>query len=187
MQSQLHHVVGTRILRYQHVGVPFLPSLFVAHGAVHEFFLLLFHPSVGIVEIAPVASLVAQRQDGDAGIVLCAAVHILNAVHVSLFPVGVIGQRATRFAFVAHAVALNVGFVIDVKAILIGKFINAVSLRIMAQPDGIDVVLLHQRKVAADEFFGDIVAGEWVVLVEVHALELHRLTIHEQHRVCPVG
>ena len=40
-------------------------------------------------------------------------------------------------------------------------------LRIVAQTNGIDIVLLHQFKVFAHQFFGNIVTGCFVVLVNV--------------------
>ena len=68
--------------------------------------------------------------------------------------------------------AFNIGFIVYIETIFVTKLIELAVLRIVAQTNGIDIVLLHQFKVFAHQFFGNIVTGCFVVLVNVHTLHL---------------
>ena len=168
------------ILRHNHVGVPLHFGALVAHRAVHEGLFVFLKKEVALIEVIAVASFVAQRPDGDARVILVAHEHVVNAFEVLLQPVGVVAQGLTFGKVVIHAVAFDVSLVVDVEAVFVAEFVETAVLRIVAQAHGVDVVTLHQLKVAAHEFFGHIVSGGWVMLVDVHAFELDRLTVDEQ-------
>ena len=51
----------------------------------------------------------------------------------TLHSVWVVAQRATLAQVVAHAVALDVGLVIDIESVFCGQFVEAVALWVMAE------------------------------------------------------
>ena len=176
------------VLGHEHVSIPLPFSPFVVHGAVHAVLLFLLHPEVGLVEVIAIACLVAQRPEGYAGVVLVSFVDVLRAVEVWFEPFGVVAQGATFTQVVVHAVALDVGFVIDVDAVFVAELIEAAVLRVVAEAHGVDVVLLHQREVEAHLLLGHVVARVLVVLVDIHAFQLQWLSVDvEQGELSAAG
>ena len=55
----------------------------------------------------------------------------------------------------------------------------------MGEADGIDVVPLHRLEILAHQFFGNVMSRLGIMLVDIHALELDRLAIEEQHVIRP--
>ena len=86
----------------------------------------------------------------------------------------------TLAEIVAPAVRLDVGLVVNVKADLVAEFVELPVLRIVAETYRIDIVGLHQLQVLAAELSRDIMTGSLVMLVDIDALELDRLAVHEE-------
>ena len=179
--SHFPEPVGAGILGDDHVRVPVKFGPFVDDGAVLSILFQGLEGLVGLVEIDAVAGLVAQRQDGDAGVVGRAAVHVQRAVHVLGQPFGLVAQGA--FRGIAHGVALDIGLVIHVEAQGVAQFVEFPRLGIVAGADGVDVGLSHEQKVLEDVFLRHIMPGIRIVLVQVHALELHRLSVEQKNTV----
>ena len=81
---------------------------------------------------------------------------------------------------VAPAVRLYVGLVVNVKADLVAEFVELPVLWIVAETYRIDIVGLHQFQILAAELSRDIMTGSLVMLVDIDALELDRLAVHEE-------
>ncbi len=165
-----------RVLRHVHVAVPLPLRAFVTDGAVHAALavLLVGYELVSQIEVVAVARLVAERPDGDAGVVLVDFVHVVDAVEVRRFPCGVVCERTALVEAVTHSVRLDVGFAIDIQA----YFVETSGLRVVAGAHGVDVVAAHDLQVAAQVLLREVVARELVVLVDVHALELDGAAVH---------
>ena len=174
---------GAGILRHVHVAVPLPLRPLVADGTVHAGELAVLDPEVGLVEVVAVAGLVAEGPDGDAGVVLVALVHVDGTVHVGGEPLGVVAEGSALAQVVVHAVRLDIGLIVDVQSVLVAELVETAALGIMGQTDGIDVVLLHQLQVTADQVLGDIVAGKGIVLVGIDALELDGLAVDVEEHV----
>ena len=86
----------------------------------------------------------------------------------------------TLAEIVAPAVRLDVGLVVNVKADLVAEFVELPVLRIVAETYRIDIVGLHQLQVLAAKLSRDIMTGSLVMLVDIDALELDRLAVHEE-------
>ena len=93
-------------------------------------------------------------------------------------PVGIVAERAVEV--VAHAVGLDVGFVIDIESEGIAELVELARLGIMAGADGVDIGRPHQGQVLQDLLSVGIVACRLAVFVEVDALELDGLAVHEE-------
>ena len=179
--------VGAGIHGVQEVGIPFVGGPLVNHRAVLAVLFQGFELLVGVVEVYAVAGFVAQGQDGDAGVVGRAAVHVQGTVYVLDVPVGVIAQGFVQV--VAHAVALDVGLVVHVKAQGVAEFVELARLGIVAGADGVDVGKAHEFQVFQDVLPGYIVTGIGIVLMQVRALEFHGLAVHKEsmHHLVAVG
>ena len=86
----------------------------------------------------------------------------------------------TLAEIVAPAVRLDVGLVVNVKADLVAEFVELPVLWIVAETYRIDIVGLHQLQVLAAKLSRDIMTGSLVMLVDIDALELDRLAVHEE-------
>ena len=146
------------------VGIEVLLGALVLYGAVG---LDRFEPAVGVLEVDPVAGLVAQRPDGDRRVVLAPLVHAPRAVHVSLEPGGILGQRSRA---VTHAMRLDVGLVDDIESVAVAQVVPIGIVGIVGATHRIDVVLLHQLYIFQHQLLahGAAAVGE---LVAVHPLD----------------
>ncbi len=174
-----------RVLRHVHVAVPLPLRAFVTDGAVHAALavLLVGYELVSQIEVVAVARLVAERPDGDAGVVLVDLVHVVYAVEMRRFPRGVVCERAALVEAVTHSVRLDVGFAIDIQAYFVAQFVKTSGLRVVAGAHGVDVVAAHDLQVAAQILLREVVARELVVLVDIHSLELDRLAVYQKYFV----
>ena len=73
---------------------------------------------------------------------------------------------------------LDVRFVAKVEPILIRQLIETTLLRIVSQPNGIDVVGLHQAEIFANGLFVQHVTVLFVVFVVVHPFDIDPLAVH---------
>ena len=112
--------------------------------------------------------------------VLVAFVHVDSTVHVWLQPFRVVTQCTTLAQVVVHTVAFDIGFVIDIDTQFVAKVIELVALRIVAEANSVQVVLLHQFEVLTHQFFGYIVAGFGIMFVDVHPFQLDGLSVDEE-------
>jgi len=81
---------------------------------------------------------------------------------------------------VVEGVALDVGLVDDVQAVLVAQVVPAGVVGVVAGAHGIEVELLHQPDVGDHALQGDGLAAPVVMLVAVDALEQHRLAVDQQ-------
>ena len=109
--------------------------------------------------------------------------HVARALHVGFQPGGVVSQRAALAQVVVHAVRLDVGFVVDVEPVFVAQLVEFPVLGVVAEPHGVEVVSFHQLEVAAHHLLRDVVSRHGMVFVDVHALELHGLPVHQQYAV----
>ena len=84
------------------------------------------------------------------------------------------------FEIITHPVGLDIGLAVDIEAVLVAQFVEPPRQRVMAGPDGVDVVFLHQSQVGEHVLLGDVMTGELVVFVDVDPLELDRQAIDEE-------
>ena len=80
------------------------------------------------------------------------------------------------------AVGLDIGFVQDVEAVLVGQVVPLGHVGIMAGANGVDVVLLHQPDVRDHHLARDHLAKIGIELVAVHAFD-HQLLAVEQNLI----
>lgn len=116
--------------------------------------------------------------------VLVAFKHVYSPVHVSLLPFRLFGQR---FLTVIHAVRLDICLIIHVKAQLVTKLVETARLRVVRQPYGVDIVLLHQCEILQHQLLGDIVSRLGIGFVDIYTFQLDGLTIYQKETVDPVA
>ena len=172
--------VGTRILRNIHIGVPFPLGTFVVDRTVHDVFIGILDPKVSLVEVITVAGFVTQRPESQTRIVFITFEHVDCAVHVRFQPFRIVSQRTAFSKIIVHAMALDVCFIVYIKSVFVAQFVETAILRIMAQANRIQVVLFHQFEIFAHQLFSHIVTGSRVMFVNVHSLQLQRLSVDEE-------
>ena len=74
----------------------------------------------------------------------------------------------------------DVGFVIDIDTQFIAKVIELVALRIVAEANGVEVMLLHQFEVLTHQFFSHIVTGFGIMFVDIYPFQLDRLSVDKE-------
>ena len=178
--SCIFQPVGTRILRNIHIGVPFPLGTFVVDRTVHDVFIGILDPKVSLVEVITVAGFVTQRPESQTRIVLITFEHVDCAVHVRFQPFRIVSQRTAFSKIIVHAMALDVCFIVYIKSVFVAQFVETAILRIMAQANRIQVVLFHQFEIFAHQLFSHIVTGSRVMFVNVHSLQLQRLSVDEE-------
>ena len=92
----------------------------------------------------------------------------------------VITQRAAYVQVVAHSVALDIGFVYDVEAILVAQLIETFLLRVVAGTDRVYVVPFPKFEIFQHKLFGNVMAGVFIMLVIVDAFYEDRFTVYHQ-------
>ena len=178
--SDIFQPVGTRILRNIHIGVPFPLGTFVVDRTVHDVFIGILDPKVSLVEVITVAGFVTQRPESQTRIVLITFEHVDCAIHVRFQPFRIVSQRTAFSKIIVHAMALDVCFIVYIKSVFVAQFVETAILRIMAQANRIQVVLFHQFEIFAHQLFSHIVTGSRVMFVNVHSLQLQRLSVDEE-------
>ena len=76
--------------------------------------------------------------------------------------------------------AFDISFIVYIQAEFVTQFVELVALWVVAQTDGVDVVLLHDFKVLAHQLFGHIVSGFRIMFVDIHTFQFDRLSIDEE-------
>ena len=100
--------------------------------------------------------------------------HTLVTFEVSLFVSRIFCQ--SLFA-IAHTVRLDIGFANHIQAIQIAEIIPQRIIRIVAGPDTVNVVLLHDADILNHPFRCNVIAGQRIHLMTVHPFEKNRLAI----------
>ena len=149
-------------------------SLFKVDEAAGVF---LFDPVVTGLEVRTVATLVAHRPQDDARMVEVALHVALVAFQMRFLVSRVLGQR---LFLEAHAVAFEIGFGHDVKAVTVAQFIPIRIVRIMAGAHGIDIEFLHELYVLEHPLAGDIRASVGIHLMTVYSFDEHGLPIYQK-------
>ena len=101
-----------------------------------------------------------------------------NHLHVPCHMGGspLLGMRMTGFAIVVF-VALYVGFVLEVQAVLVGKVVEVRIVAVVREADMVDVASFHQHHLLFHLLASDGVASRRIRLMTVHALQLHGLSV----------
>ena len=119
---------------------------------------------VAVLEVAAAAGFVTQTPEDDGGMVAVAAHHAVDAVLEGGNP-----RRAVGDALVG--MVLEVGFVHDVKAVVVEHGIHRGVVGIVGRAYGVDVSLLHELHIAQHTRGADGTAVDGVAVVAVDALE----------------
>ena len=127
----LHRLDG-RIHAGIHVGDPVLS--FVVDRARIEFACFLVYG----VEVLAVAGLVAHRPEDDGRVVLVALDHADHTVYIGRQPAFLVADRMV-------AVALDIGFVHHVEAIVIVQCVHLGVVRVMARADRVQVITFEKQ------------------------------------------
>ena len=156
-------------------------------GVVTGVVALVVHRTAGVAgvdpgahrcEVHPGPGLVAQRPGDDAGMVLVALDHALDAIEVAVAPGGVITGVAGPVDH-PETVGLDVALVDHPEAELVGEVEEGRVRRVMAGTDRVQVVPLHQHQVAAGLLGIEDPAGRPVELVTVHATQPQPASVHQ--------
>ena len=174
---------GSGIHGVQEVRIPFGLRPFVHDGAVLAIGLQGLEDLVGLVEVHTVAGLVAQGQDGHARVAGRPVIHVEGAVQMLFIPLRLVAQGFLEV--IAHAVGFDIGLVVHIEAQGVAELVELPLLGIVAGADGVDIAKLHELEVFQDVLPGGVVAGIGIVLMQVHALEFHRLSIHQEGLYVP--
>ena len=176
--SHLLEPLGVRIHGVDEVRIILEHCPLIYHGPVLAILFQGFQELVGLIEVYAVTGLVAKGEDGYAGVVGRAPVHVEGTVNMLCEPFRLVAKGLVQG--ITHTVAFNVAFVVYVEAKGIAELIELTRLGIVAGADGVDVGLPHEEKVLEDVLLGCIMTGVGVMLMEVHALELDGLAVHEE-------
>ena len=135
------------------------------------------YPPAGRHEIDSRSALVAERPGYDAWVVLVPFEHPFSPVQEGSLPFRPVCQASVRF--ITHPVALNVGFVDHIEAVLVAEFVPPWIIGVVGRPYCVDVVLLHQPDVFQHRFFRYALAVVWVMFMSVDSLDVHCLAVDE--------
>ena len=145
-------------------------------------------PGQRLVEVNAHAGLIAHGPEHHAGTVFVADYTVLHTVNNDLFIGGIIGKHVIIVDMSGifegdYAMAFDVRFINHIEAKFIAHAQEFRRIGIMAGTDGVDVVLLHDAKVAQHLFFANSIAQHRIAVVAVYALELDGLTVDLDHAV----
>jgi hypothetical protein len=84
---------------------------------------------------------------------------------------------------VVESVALDVGLVDEVEAVLVAQVVPALVVGVVRKPDRVEVVALHDLDVSDHVRDVEGLAVPLVVLVPVHALDEHSPVVDEERAV----
>ena len=78
---------------------------------------------------------------------------------------------------------LDIGLAIYIYTYLVAQLIEAARLGIVGRTHSIDIIATHNLQIFAHILLADIVAGIFVMLVNIHTLELYGLSVHQKYMV----
>ena len=145
---------------------------FVHAFIVYEAVVELLDGLLACDEVLAAAAFVAHAPEDDAGVVTVAQHHANLTVHVLRLPLRVAAKAVI-------AMALHVGLVHHVDAVVVVECIHARVVGIVARADRVEVVAFHQEDVLDHAFHGDGLAVDGVRVMSVGALEHHALAVDE--------
>ena len=134
------------------------------------------------LKIGADTAFIAQRPEDDRRVVAVALDHALHPGEMRGGPFGLVAQvqrRVVLFLGEAQiAVALDIGLVHHVQAVLVGQIVPARIVGIVRGADRVDVGGLHQLDVLAHRFLGHDAEGVRIMLVAIDAADHDPLAVH---------
>ena len=109
-----------------------------------------------------------------------------NAVYMCRIPFRTVSRMWNRILEVrhgTHSVSLNVRLIHHIESIFVAQLIEQRMVGIVARTHRIHVQLLHQFQVGHHDVPTLHMPQAVVMLVTVHALDIHRYPVHQQFRV----
>ncbi len=151
-------------------------------------------PGQGLLKVASVCTFISHRPHHDAEAVFIPLHHSLHPVHDSLFPGRIICQLLIpsaetlqiRVLFsVKHegAVGFQICLIDHHKPVFITQLIEVRGIGIVAGPDGIKIMLLHQPHIRFQPVNGNGKTGFRIGIMPVHPSELYFLSIEVKNPV----
>ena len=125
-------------------------------------------------EVLSRPGLVSERPDHHRGVVHMGVCELHDAGHVRGLEFGDMRQRGVA---VIVLVALDVGLILEVDAVLVAEVVPAGVAGVVGVAHVVDVSALHEHDLALHLLRGDGVAHRGIDLLTVHALELHGLPV----------
>ena len=98
-----------------------------------------------------------------------------SSVKVGCRPFGFIGQ--SNIWTVPHTMRFDVGFIDQVKSVLITEFIPSFWLRIVTRSDCIDVVAFHGQDIQAHGLFAYHMSGNIVMFMQINSFQVYRNSV----------
>ena len=139
--------------------------------------IVCLHPSVSLLKVGTVASLVTQAPHNNAGVVLISNHVTLLTLNVSLLKIRTDSQC---LLIVTHTMALQVALSSQVDTILIAQVIPTWIVGIVTGTHSIDVQLLHNLDILNHALHAHDVATIRIQFVAVGTLNQDSLTVHQQ-------
>ena len=139
--------------------------------------IVCLHPSVSLLKVSTVTSLVTQAPHNNAGVVLIGNHVTLLTLNVSLLKIRTDSQC---LLIVTHTMALQVALSSQVDTILIAQVIPTWIVGIVTGTHSIDVQLLHNLDILNHAIHAHDVATIRIQFVAVGTLNQDSLTVHQQ-------
>ena len=98
------------------IPLNFNPLTFIVGGIV-PILLGIFYPFISCLKIRPVTGFITQRPDDNGGMVFIPLHHTFGPVQKSQLPIDLVGQ--SLIGMVAHTMGFNIGFIHNIKSVLI--------------------------------------------------------------------
>mmetsp|Transcript_13555 Transcript_13555/g.37268 ORF Transcript_13555/g.37268 Transcript_13555/m.37268 type:complete len:387 (+) Transcript_13555:2214-3374(+) len=173
--------VGVRIDALDIVGLPSgIPAgVFVLHEPRG---IPMLDPHVRGVHVDAVASLVRQRPEQDAGMVLVPLHMALHASQVGVTPLVFAGQGLVQLK--AHPMTLDVRLGNQVQAVFVTELVPHWVVRVMGTTHRVEVVSLHELDVLQHCLTPYDMSRLRIVLMSIHASDGQLLAV-EQHPTLP--
>ena len=136
------------------------------------------HGGIGIVEVAAHTALVAQRPREHGGVIAVAVDHTHDAVHINRAPRRLVADARTAGERPV-VVALHVGLVHAVEAVVVEHGVHLRLARVVGGADGVHVGLFHHDDVFQHRRHVDAAAMHGMRVLRIDAFEEDALTVDE--------
>ena len=155
-----------------------------------------FHPSGGLLHADPVAAFISQRPGNHAAVVPVPVYHPLHPVQNRFREPGIlhghaVGDILLKFRVpvlrsasavqIQAAIGFHIRLIHHIKAQAVTFVQRPGRIGIMAGPDGVDIMFLHQPQVSQELFPGNHSSGEGIAVMAVDAFQLELLPVQQQH------
>ena len=150
--------------------------------------IIFFDPSARLFEILPVAALVAHGPENYAAFVFVPDYIALLPVEKGFLPVRILGQQGEGVLIAAPvnhggAVAFQIRFRDQIKAVDTAQFREPWRVGIMAGADGVNIVFLHQKQIPHSVFPAHRSPFHRMAVVTVYAPEFHLFLVNQDDAV----